>query len=125
MRYSIRNLVLGFALLASAGVACAADWGVKSTERSIETNTANLQLPYSAPGELGIVQCDTCKRISLHVTGDTQILIGKSQVSLADLREFLNSAGREHFAMVFYGLKDTNVIRLTVSGEFNGQRHNR
>jgi hypothetical protein len=124
MRNKIRIFVLGAALAMSAAAA-AADWNVKSVERSLETNTANLQLPDSTSGELGIVQCDTCRRIALRFTEHTQITVGKASVTLAELKEFLSTAGHEHFAMVFYGLKDTDVLRLAVKGELNRPRQNR
>jgi hypothetical protein len=124
MRNAIRTIFLSLAL-ATSTAAVAADWSVKSVERSLETNTANLQLPDSMSGELGIVQCDSCRRIALRFTERTQLTIGKASVTLAELKEFLNTAGHDHFTMVFYNLKDTDVLRVTVTGEFNRQRQSR
>jgi cytochrome c peroxidase len=117
-----------FLLAASVAVsvaAGAADWGAKSTQRSLETSTYNLQLPDSMSGELGIQQCSSCKRISLHFTDRTELLVGTDKVTLRELKDFVRSAGGTLFTMVFYDLKEPTVLRVAVSGHLARPRPNR
>ena len=121
MKTSIRALFFS-AAIATSLAASAANWNVKSTERSLETDTLNLQLPDNMTGELGVQQCDSCARVALRFSESTELRVGKSPVTLAELKQFLNTAGHSHFAMLYFDLKEPIVLRLVVTGEINRQR---
>jgi hypothetical protein len=116
MKAMIRTF-LTTSLIALSLTAGAADWGVKSVERSLETNTRLLQIPDSASGELGVQQCDTCPRIALQLTTNTQFFVGQDSVTLSELRQFAFSGSNGHFAMVFYELNTPTVLRVVVTGQ--------
>jgi hypothetical protein len=50
-----------------------------------------VSLPRSANGELTLQPCATCKVLSLRVNEATRYLIGKEQVTLAEMTKYLSA----------------------------------
>lgn len=105
----IRNLCFALCLLAIAGTSAAA--GLEIIEEALELTADQVNLPFSESGTLGVRRCAECvpERLSLGV--DTEFLIGRDRVTLAELR---NASAASSAFYVFYDAKDGHVTRIVL-----------
>src|SRR5690348_10328139 len=61
-------------------------------EQAVESSTALIVLPRSIPADVSVTSCVECKARLLRVTDKTQFFVGKHQVALKQLREFVSKS---------------------------------
>jgi len=111
--------LLGSSLLATAASA-AGEQGlhypdVVSTARAFEASTDTVLLPTSEGGRITVNHCGGCSAQTFETNSATTYFVGKSQVTLAELKTFL-ADGRGHSVVVLASLTNSVATRITVSG---------
>ncbi len=111
------------ALLGSSLVATAALAGEKglhspdvvSNSRAFEASTETVLLPTSDGGRLTVNHCSGCTAQTLETNSATTYFVGKSQVTLSQLKTYL-ADGRGHSMVVLASLTNSVATRVTVAG---------
>jgi hypothetical protein len=109
-------LVTSLLLLLSAG-AVAQDTRMRSVEDGHEVNASALRLPSSTGGTLTIKNCTECPTFSLGLTAQSQLIIGGTDVTLEELRRFLD-ANPSAPVLVVTPIGKNEVSRIKVAGNF-------
>jgi hypothetical protein len=90
---------------------------LRALEDAIESSTDAVMLPTSQPGTLTFRNCaEPCKLRSLELTSESKLLVGSTEVTLAEFNAFVQRTGPQ-FLMVFREPHGTRVTRLMVFGQ--------
>lgn len=91
-------------------------------EQAVESSTGLIVLPASVPATVSVTGCAECKANLLQVTGKTRFFVGKQQVDLKRLRQFV-SASPTTGIYVFFEAASKTITRIVVDGQLpQGQR---
>jgi hypothetical protein len=94
------------------------DTRMKSLEDGHELNASALRLPANATGTLDIKNCQECVAQTMEIDANTRFFIGDSQVTLGEMRDFLNGhPGKAVLVVTPAGKKQ--VSRIVASGKVN------
>lgn len=104
----MKNLYIVAALLLSGALALPSMGGVKIREQAFETTASQVRLPTSEGGELALQTCPTCRALRLRANAETRYQIGKHNVSLAELTQFI--AKNPSVSLVVMQLNGTNNL---------------
>jgi hypothetical protein len=88
---------------------------IKPVELAIETSGETLILPSGSVGTLVVSPCVKCAPLSLIAGARARYFIGRTAVSVEDVRRELASRTRAQ-VVVFYDAKSHELTRVCVSG---------
>ena len=106
--------IAALALLVGAPLAGRAEPVLLSPNGAIESSTNTITEQLVEGGLLMARSCLTCRSLPLRLTAQTELFIGKRQVTVAELNKFLG-AGGEHSLLISYDKKANTVVRLAVN----------
>ena len=118
----MRIKVVSLAVLVAAALSGAAQAQLFAKEQAIEASTRSISLPSSEQGVIVAKTCPTCALAVLRMTAATRLLVGKDQVSLAELQKFISTGGERHM-VVLWDPRAHTVTRIIVSGQLPKPRH--
>jgi hypothetical protein len=85
-------------------------------EQAVESSTALVVLPRSVPSEISVTSCAECKASVLKVTEKSRFFVGKQQVSLGQLRDFVSRSPTTGL-YVFFEAPSSSITRVVVDGQ--------
>jgi hypothetical protein len=106
--------ILAAVVLAQSHAALAQQRGL--AEQAVESSTALVVLPRSVPSDISVTSCVECKASVLKVTETTRFFVGKRQVALKELREFV-SRSQSTGLYVFFEAPSSTITRIVVEGQ--------
>ena len=85
-----------------------------STEQAIESSTLSLRLPSNVPGSITVTPCDAgCAPVSLQVTAETRLFLGKKQVTLAELSKAVGGPTKN--VSIYFEQRSRAASRIVVT----------
>jgi hypothetical protein len=85
-------------------------------EEAVEATTVSVSLPTSEQGVIVTKTCPSCALTVLRLTAETRFLVGKTQVTLAQLQKFIATGGTRNL-VILYAPRTHAVTRVIVKGE--------
>jgi hypothetical protein len=108
-------------VLIAAALSGPAHAELRAKEQAIEATTRSISLPASEQGVIVAKPCPTCALAVLRMTAATRLLVGKDQVSLAELQKFISTGGERHM-VVMWDPRTRTITRIVVSGQLPKSR---
>src|SRR5262249_30416436 len=92
---------------------------IAAVEGAHEFTLANLVLPGSASGRLGLRKCPTCTQVNFQVNGSTTYSFGGKQLPVAELgvavAKLRQRDGARGYGVMFYNLATERVTRVVLN----------
>jgi hypothetical protein len=118
----MRIQTLTFALLVAAALSRPAHAVLIASEQAIEGSTRSISLPANNNSVMVAKPCPTCAAMVLRLTPATRYVVGKTDVTLAQLLKFAATGG-DHSMVLFYSPRLRTVTRLKVWGTLPATLH--
>jgi hypothetical protein len=112
----MRIKYLALAAVLAAALSGPAQAVLIAAEEAVEATTVSLSLPASAQGVIVAKTCPSCALAVLRLTPETRFLVGKTQVTYAQLQKFIATGGTRNM-VVLYAPRTHVVTRVIVMGE--------
>ncbi len=104
------------ALAALLPLAAASGAEPQLTEEAFETTTFEATIPAGTDGSIAVRTCAACQLTLMPLTPQTKFRVGGTEVSLAELNDYLRGAG-ERMLVVLYDPRNRKITGLAVAGE--------
>lgn len=118
----MRIKYLALAAVFAAALSGPAEAVLIAGEEAVEATTLTVNLPTSEQGVIVAKTCPSCAPSVLRLTAETRFLVGKTQVTLAQLRKFVATGGTRNL-VILYLPRTHAVVRLIVKGELAQTKH--
>lgn len=113
---------LALAAILAAALSGPAQAVLIPVEEAVESSTLAVSLPTSEQGVIVTKTCPACALAVLRLTPKTLFLVGKTEVTLAQLQKFVATGGTRN-VVILYAPRTRAVTRIIVKGELPKPKH--
>jgi len=103
-------------VLALLGLSISVTANSQTVSRAYEIGIENFRAPGTANDMAVFRRCDTCDRLSVRATPDTNYVVNGESVTLKKFREFIAESGRRILApvIVLHHLESDTLVSISV-----------